>query len=593
MRPTHKLPFDGSLYIAERKGPALWLPSSYGVAPPTDPRTSNIKSYLCASEIVGSPVPLERIRHHLCGFGTIPVVARLGLLAAELSNNGPSSDAVHALTVGALSNLHENSVQAATVRRFVTRALTTGRPIAHERVLLWLQGQALLHCNDSDVQPSWEQLAWLLMSANDYLDLTTSVREMSRLERLIGVLAREARYNRQPDPVSAFVQPLEILGGSPPEQGRLRDEDTWRRIQENACFGDSLRDFVTEILGPIVVLSHAWGCGEHSADPPVFPVIDPAQWFQQTQLPLQAGNSFFADLSISLADAQARLRSGDLPEALFAMKPAIVMHDGRLLIPSVSLLHEQMRLGLWHRFRGAVRRLGVRSEDWNRAFGYLFETWAREAAESSCRANPIVEAITAPAGAANQVEDVVLARGARTALISVKSSLFPTAAFETDKTLFDAIDRLLFAPRTAGHREGALFQMTRGIQRVRNGESSALHPEGRIFPILLTFEHVPDFALVYRWIRERCEHEGLVFPNVAPITLLDPSDYEHLLAAIERGIDPFDILEYRCNTLRGELSFAQAAMEVVRPTGPLRRASTEREWKAWTTESNRRLFSQM
>jgi hypothetical protein len=202
-------------------------------------------------------------------------------------------------------------------------------------------------------------------------------------------------------------------------------------------------------------------------------------------------------------------------------------------------------LGTWAKLNGAAKEvLGTSSNQrFAATFGYLFERWCASLAKEAARHRGFKGRLLVPSspGASDEIEDVVVVDRERVALFSVKASLVKEPALKTARSLDAMIEwlrRFFFANPTtekqAGYRGGALWLLDQKIERIRAGayESRGLPRHSLIIPVVVSFDKVGESGILYRWIEEECSRLGILSarPNVRPLTILTPEDYEGLLA---------------------------------------------------------------
>jgi hypothetical protein len=72
------------------------------------------------------------------------------------------------------------------------------------------------------------------------------------------------------------------------------------------------------------------------------------------------------------------------------------------------------------------------------------------------------------------------------------------------------------------------------IQRIQTGayEERGIRKNALIIPVVVSFDKVGESGILYRWIEEECSRLGILSarPQVRPLTILTPEDYEGVLA---------------------------------------------------------------
>lgn len=581
----------------------LFVPVHASEPVEADPRPAfaRVEAYLCASELLGEPVPLPSLIDHLRGFGAVPTFGLLAALAGDLANYGHHSRKIRSLTTDALLRAGERLDPRAII---IAQRLARHRErvIAHESVIYWLQGLALLECNDGDTEPSFAALAWLMLIANDHLQLIPATAEgRGSIETTLGNFARESRFNAGGDPATAIVRSYELMQTAP-EHGPLADEESWSTLHREAFFGRSYHDYFVELLCPLATFAIRWGVPEAGRETPELPIIHRERWYAETALAASDLNEILDSLSVSLDEAREELeahygesRLAPAPPT-FAFRPLLRLPEDRMIVSSPWLLRGLLNLGVWDRCRRAADRLHG-SGVWNPAFGQSFEVWARAAAHRSAESPSFGPSVrtSETLGGIDELEDIVLQEPRRIALLSVKSRLMPAqhAYGAGDPTpLVDWYEGVLFQSRDRRGHRGAVRLLDERVTRIRAGEVEGVDPEARVYPVLLTYERMGESPLLHLWIRKRCSNLGLLAqPNVAPLTLLSPADYEYFLAAAARGIDIFEVLDRRGETDDGLVTFEYVLGEFADLESPFRRPGVDETLDALMAEVGKRLFN--
>ena len=566
------------------------------------PSFEYIKPFLCGSELTGAPARKAAIIEYLRPFGRVPTFWKLAVVAATIANRGVTSRLARQLTTDALI-AHTSNVNpwAHSIADFASTHRE--RVIAHERVVYWLQCLALAVCGESDAEPSWADLAWLMLRANDHLDGVAEPSDgatISWLERTLATFAVVSRFNTGGDPLAAHVRGYEMTSIRP-QDGRLATAEAWEKLQREAFHGATFHDYFVEILSPLYLVSSMWGARSDPAHPIDPPVIHPERWYAETRSKPEAAAEVFERLSVSIEEARRELL-GDLDTdgvprspTTFAHRPFLKIADGTLIAASPWLLREQLRLGLWDRCRRASHALHGTSV-WNPAFGQSFELWARQAASRAEGSGHLKGRVvmSARVGDTDELEDVVIVGDGVVMLGSAKSRLMPGDLLHhaTDpRKVVDWYESVLFALAKDEHRAGALRLLDRRVQRIRSGDADGVASDARIYPVLITYERLGDSPVLHTWVHERCVALGVLRQaNVAPVTFVSASEYEWLMAAAARGISIFDILECRASTDDGLVTFDSALRQFVDEREPLRLPGVEDRYFELMNETTMRLF---
>lgn len=349
------------------------------------PALERTEAYLCASEFLGQAIPPETLCAYVRNFGRTPSFALLSGVAAMVASRGVKSAKVRALTIGALEQTKTVNPIGISVAEFV-RA-NTGASIAHEQLLLWLQALVLLECPDTTVEPAFEDLAWLMMMANDHLEIDRpSETSTDSLDIALASYAHISRFNAGGDLIADLTRACDLMR-TRPQYGPLASVEAWEELQRDAFFGLTFDEYFAEALAPLVIVSSLWGVpvGQSGTD---FPCINREQWIAGTNADPKVVASLFDSVTVTVESAIDQLKrergSRPLPTTprLFMHKPLVRMNDGMHIAASTRAIAQQARLGLWARCRDAAdARHGNLS--WHRAFGQSFDLWSRSAARSA------------------------------------------------------------------------------------------------------------------------------------------------------------------------------------------------------------------
>lgn len=573
------------------------------MGPPPRQSFANISAYLCGSEISGSPATKAAIVARMRRFGRVPTFWKLSAIAATIANHGVTSRRARRVTTDVLiAQARSVDPRVQVVADFVSARRE--RVLAHEHVIYWLQCLALVVGSDSETEPSWFELAWLMLGANDHLQPTLqsgSGPATGGIEQALAMFATTSRFNVNSDPVAAHLRGYEITCTSP-QTGPLSTRSAWEELHE-AAFHGTFHDYFIEILSPLVVVSHKWGLRADAEGSIEAPVVHPDRWYDNARIRPAAATAVFERLSISESEARAQLLrdlDGDgIPRSptIFAHRPFLKLDDGTLIAASPWLLREQLRLGLWDACRRASHSRHGPSV-WNPAFGQSFELWARHAARRAEGSGQLRGRLVMSEriGDQDEFEDVVIVGDSAVMLGSAKSSLMPGDLLHhaTDPaTVVAWYEKLLFAEKKGRHNDGALRLLDRRVKRIRDGEAEralGVASDTRIYPVLITYERLGDNPLLHTWVRERCVAIGVLQQaEVAPVTFVSAGEFEWLMAAAARGTSLFDILERRVSTDNGLVSF-ESALRQFADEKPLRLPGVEDKYFELMSETTTRFF---
>jgi hypothetical protein len=215
-----------------------------------------------------------------------------------------------------------------------------------------------------------------------------------------------------------------------------------------------------------------------------------------------------------------------------------------------------VRTGIWDRYRDAARsEFGPNKggDQWNRAFGQLFEEWVRVYA-AKARTSPKAKAqIILPSfpGAADEIDDAVLVENGVVVMFSAKGRMVRESIARysvSRRELLDWYDAYLFEIKNDDFRGGAIRQISARIDMLRAGrfENRGITRNARVHPVVVTYDSLGENQMLYAWISERCKHHGVLQqPNVGPPVLAVVQDYEALVAIAADGRSVVALLEKR------------------------------------------------
>jgi hypothetical protein len=197
----------------------------------------------------------------------------------------------------------------------------------------------------------------------------------------------------------------------------------------------------------------------------------------------------------------------------------------------------------------AKKILGTASnQQFTSTFGYLFERWCASVAAEAAAQPTFKGKLLLPSspGSHDEIEDVVVIDRDRVALFSAKSSLVPEANLKAARSLSAVVEwlrRFFFIDKDTaqltGFREGTLRLLDKKIQRIRAGEyeSRGIRRNALVIPVVISFDNVGESGVLYKWIEEECDRLGILSarPQVRPLTILTPEDYEAMLALGSSG----------------------------------------------------------
>lgn len=225
-------------------------------------------------------------------------------------------------------------------------------------------------------------------------------------------------------------------------------------------------------------------------------------------------------------------------------KRPLVLHDGQLFCPSVSLLQEKLGAGLHYLFLNGIcderdrKRyldyIGDVFEDYvEGVFGAVFRGTGRFIGEKELRGR----------AAGSPVCDGIVAYPDTIVLVETKASR-STLGLRTEGDW----EALLVLVRKLMVRSARQLDAT--VRLIESGALSDLgvEPGGlrAYFPVAISLEHVPMNQLTYDRVSGELATDGLLSgPRVRPLQLLDVRDVELLEAAAANGWNVGELLEER------------------------------------------------
>jgi hypothetical protein len=524
---------------------------------PGDVAIQHAKAWTTLSQLVGAKLPLDEILQTVRKFNRQEGLFTLARLAADLANGpgGITGREARAWTVDLLAQLPENPNPMEMAVSAAVRRLGNDTAIAHAHVVFVLQQLILTHGSNEGRRPSDGQLAFLMLALNDYLpQWDEESPELSSTEASLGSMFLSTVFNTSDDPLRFLVRILGIFGGD--AAGAPIASGDWQAIQIEA-FGCSLEQYVEEFLAPVFLLSRTWGNNEA-------PVLAPAAWTKGTSAQLY--ERWFREASLDLATLESPAVSVTPSLALpptFFRTPFVTM-DANALCVSPWHVRDHASLGTWAKLNAAAKkRFGTESsQKFSSTFGYLFEHWCASVAREGAKRGPFKGKLIIPTatGAGDEIEDVIVLDRGRVALFSAKASLVAEGSLKCAKSLAQVVAwlrRFYLEERgdakARGYRGGALWLLDRKIQDIRSGkyEDRGIKKNSLVIPVVVSFDNIGEAGILYKWIEEEAARLGILSarPNVRPLTVLAPDDYEALFALASRGKGVCDTLIAKTRTL--------------------------------------------
>jgi hypothetical protein len=512
------------------------------------------KSWTPLSQLVGAKMPVEKILAKVCLFDRREGLFTLCKIASDLANSdggitGPVARSwTHDLLVQRVGSQDpfEDAVSRAVAQ------LGQGTAIVHGHVLFLLQFLIVAHGSDTGTRPHDGELAFLMLALNDHIpEWSEESPGLSTTEEVLGSMLFSTIFNQtSDDPLRFMLRITEIIDGDV-EGGPISASD-WARMQVEA-FGCSFSEYAERFLVPVFMLSRGWGSKE-------VPVLAPAAWEKGETAGLY--RRWFQEASASIEErtlwkSSAPTGTGllGLPGAFF--RTPFVRVDEKALCFSPWHVKDHASLGTWAKLNAASKTvLGTGSNQrFTSTFGYLFERWcaltAREAAAQRGFKGKLL--LPSSPGSEDEIEDVVIVDRGRVVLFSAKSSLVPEASLKSARSLAAIVEwlqRFFFedkdSAKATGYRAGVLLLLDAKIQRIRAGEyeDRGIAKNALVIPVVVSFDNVGECGILYKWVEAECARRGILSarPQVRPLTVLTPEDYEAMLALGSAGKGTCDLL---------------------------------------------------
>lgn len=560
-----------------------------------------------AASLVGAPPPTpSELIEYVAKFAWDETVVRLSVLAAVVANNGgPDGKLARSLTTDLF--LRSDPTRMPPRGRSLWNAvalLDWVPPAANEAAIYFLQGLALLYGPETGPAPSDGEITEMLIAANDYaFEWRTGDDEgLTRRERTVADTIRALGFNRSRDPARHIVRSYQMLRHRPTRRATWPDDAAWEDFQRKA-FGMPLDEYLETLVLPVVTLSMRWGT-QHASGIEA-PILDPSTWWRESLVDNARGEAFLRDLTISRIDARRALDEQKRDDGLvvgptlFYRTPFVELPDGRIVATSPSMVHEHLRGGLWGKHRAA---LGKNSGEWPAAFGELFEDWCQHVALMA-QPNSVDDIIVPRSrGTEEEVEDVIIRKGDKVALVSIKASTTREATVRGARSQREAVewfDDFLFSSKGLGredgqkHGGGAIRRLDAKIRKLRAGlyEGHGFERTLKVYPLLVTYEIGLDSPALYLWAADRCAEEGLLGQShVAPVTFASIEDFEALLALSTRGHSAIDILRQKTSARWREGRFDMLLHERKEADLDLRLPGLTEEFDEIFARSTKRVF---
>jgi hypothetical protein len=444
--------------------------------------------------------------------------------------------------------------------------------IAHEESIHFAEAMALLYGRDEGGRsPDFGDVAWLLLAGNDYCSGWREEPEpdLTKAESLLAEAVRARRLNRYGIRHLDFLRSMNLFQVAPPRDPEWCEPEAWRRFQREA-FGMAFEEYFETFAGFLAALSYTWGrprdAGEFNS-----PFVVPSQLFKFPGMNTEKLIGAFSDLVLETPQVEARGDGAYLPigPSMFSKRPFVEISEGTFAAASPWVVREHLRGGLWARHLSAARAGPGGPERWFSAFGDMYESWCRQKAVLAAEAGASDHLILSEKiGDTSEIEDIIFQdthSRKRVALFSVKASMIPESAIKearSPRRVVNWYERFLFARTTESHtgrryREGVLRSLDATVSAIRSGDHEPTIPRSAIiYPVVVTYDDLGDFAALYRWARKRCNREGLLGgTGIRPTTFLSATDYEDLLEVACSGSSILGVLETKTQGTNAEARF--------------------------------------
>jgi len=563
----------------------------------------NVSAYMSFAEAHGKPYPAEHLLTAFRRYDRAKTFRSLANLAAALANDVPLdlTQRARELVVEPLERLARDVNPWLARTADYVRSQSSGRAILNEKVIYVLQALVLAEGCDGGVEPSEQELAFHILAANDYIDRWRSPAEpLDEASQMLASFTHHARFNRGGDLLRDVVRTAIMLRDGPPNARPLSNPNEWKRFQSEAL-GSSFEEYFESFMGVLAMLAGSWGRREEDGKW-VAPSLNFSTWPLFSGTNEQLALERLRDLTSTLDEARAsfnneRCRDG-IPYSpiLFYEKPFVQTSEDVVIPASPWVIREQLHYGIWKRFIETSKRLYKQQADrWLSAFGEMFEEWCRRVAKeaASCPGFRGRLLLSKTIGGPDEIEDIVVVEGDAVILFSCKGSLLTKdvkmATSQSD--VVQRLERFFFTLASGRHNDGAIRLLDKKAQRIRAGNyKDAIPRNGRIYPVIVTYEHMGENLVMYDWLKKSSAEKRLFQqPNVAHPTLIWVGDYELLMSVAAHGASISEILDRR-TTVEGGLSTLEAIIETTVPASQHRRLpQIERDFDEVVERIRRRL----
>jgi hypothetical protein len=507
-------------------------------------------------DALGSKVTRDSLVRIAGTFDWTSTIEALATAAAEGAANGPSLKKRLRDELNASYNT-EGRPERRHLVEYVNGA-ARDRSILHERSIHFLQQLMLLHGGDDRPEPKIYDLALMGLMANDYLMSAKPAPSLDDLDRVFADFCHLGLFNQEPDQ-NSIARLAYIFGRSSP---RLRNPKwagvPWQEFLHRSL-GAPFPVFYYELVLPLLMWSIAvWG---HPAENEKItaPFVELDQWTAETKVAPARLTEYLRDVTLDRASARSAmaryLDDAGLPRAssIFFHRPLILTRTSRAVAASPGAFWEHLRTALWARCLAGARDLLGKdgAKVWITTFGDLFEDWichvadlARTAPTRDPETNVILAAVP---GSPEEIEDVVVVRGDKVALISVKTAMIRG---ELPKEGADPLSTVrwwedFMFRRLVGKNDGAIRLLDTKVAKLRRGAyEPAVGRRLTVYPVLVLYDELGGNPLAARWIERGARRQGLLCDaNTRATVPSTAEDFELLMAVVAGGGNIFDVLE--------------------------------------------------
>jgi hypothetical protein len=527
----------------------------------------NVHAWATLSELIGQRMAPADLIARVRALHREETVFKLARFAAVLANArgsvlGPEARAWtrDLLVQGRESPNHLEAAVGAALAR-----LPLDRAVGHAHVVFLLQLMAVAYASPTGNIPSDGYLSFLMLAANEHIPewVPSDKAVLTSVERVLGVSFFCTTFNQSDDMMRSLLRIVDLAGHR--SERDFPDARTWEQIQHEA-FGTSFEEYVDLFLTPMYIISKSW---DGDSRPPVTML---EQWRGSDDRERALYERWLREASMTFEEAATAFAGRQMASGLlgltteFFRKP-FIQSGHHLVCLSPWHMRDHVVFGTWGKLNEASKKvLGTSSNQvFSSAFGYNFERWCGSLATEASSSDAFRDELILPSapGAEDEIEDVVVCEGNYVALFSAKASLVRETSLKTANYVEDTVAwlrRFFFeegeGAKPRGYRAGAALLLDAKIQRLRAGdyEDRGLRRDAVLLPCIISFDNVGESGALYRWLGEECARRGILSarPDVRPLTVLTPEDYEGLIALSAEGLGICQLLAEKTEPDRAE-----------------------------------------